>query len=61
MPLINYNLVKRIILKYKIIEEKDLNRILSPEEMTLAKEADKELILKIKDSENYKKFLESCL
>ena len=53
--------IKNTILKYKIIEEKDLNRILSPEEMTLAREADKELILKIKDNENYKRFLESCL
>ena len=54
----NNKSIKEIILKYKIIEEKDLSKILSPEEMTQAKEADRELIDKIKNSENYKKILE---
>ena len=55
----NNESVKNTILKYKLIEEQDLNKILSPEEMTQPKEADKELIFKIKNSGNYKKILES--
>jgi len=50
--------IKEIILKYNIIGENDLNKILSPEEMTQPKEIDLELVDKIKKSENYKKFLE---
>ena len=55
----NNSTIKETILKYKIIEEKDLDKILSPDEMTQPKEADKELINKIKNSENYRKFLEN--
>ncbi|MBI1935523.1 aspartate ammonia-lyase [Candidatus Woesearchaeota archaeon] len=51
--------IKNTILKYKLIEENDLNKILSPEEMTQPKEAYQELIFKIKNSENYKKFMEN--
>ena len=50
--------VKEVILKYKLIDEYDLNKILSPEEMTVAKEANSDLIKKIKNNNNYKKFLE---
>ena len=53
----NYT-IKEIILKYKLIDETDLNRILSPEEMTKPQEADLKLIEKIKNSPNYKMFLE---
>ncbi|MBI2657974.1 aspartate ammonia-lyase [Candidatus Woesearchaeota archaeon] len=55
----NNNSIKETILKYGLIEEKDLNRILSPEEMTQPKEADKEIMFKIKNSEGYKKILEN--
>ncbi len=48
--------VKEIILKYKLIDEKDLNRILSHEGMTQPKEIDLKLIDKIKNSENYRMF-----
>src|SRR3989338_4471072 len=54
----NNSSIKDTILKYKLIDEKDLNKILSPEEMTQPKEADKELIFKIKNNESYKGFLE---
>ncbi|MBI4143486.1 aspartate ammonia-lyase [Candidatus Woesearchaeota archaeon] len=54
----NKTSIKNIILKYKLIDEEDLNRILSPEEMTQPKEPDKELIFKIKNSESYKGILE---
>jgi aspartate ammonia-lyase len=54
----NNSTIKEIILKYKLIEENDLNKILSPEEMTVPKETDRKLIEKIKNSENYNKFLE---
>ncbi|MBI4452122.1 aspartate ammonia-lyase [Candidatus Woesearchaeota archaeon] len=50
--------IKDVVLKYKLIDEIDLNRILSPEEMTKPKEPDKKLIEKIKDSDNYREFLE---
>ncbi len=50
--------IKDAILRHKLIEEKDLNKILSPEEMTQPKEADRKLILKIKNNKNYKGFLE---
>ena len=53
----NDSTIKETVLKYKLIEEKDLNKILSPEEMTQPKEADRKLIEKIKNSPNYKKFL----
>ena len=49
---------KETVLKYKLIDENDLNKILSPEDMTAAKEADLKLIGKIKSSENYRGFLE---
>jgi len=51
--------IKEIVLKHKLIDEKDLDKILSPQEMTQPKEPDKSLISKIKSSENYKKFLEN--
>jgi aspartate ammonia-lyase len=50
--------VKEVILKYQLIDENDLNKILSPEEMTQPKEIDIKLIEKIKNSENYRKFME---
>ena len=50
--------IKTTILRYKLINESDLNKIVSPEEMTQPKEANRELINKIKNNENYKKFLE---
>ena len=50
--------IKDVVLKYKLIEENDLNKLLSPEEMTRPKEADKKLIEKIKNNQYYKKFLE---
>ena len=53
--------IKDIILKYKLVEEEDLRKILSPEEMTKPKEADKELIFKIKNGDNYMKILENML
>ena len=54
----NNSTIKDTVLKYKLIGEENLNKILSPEEMTQPREADQELISKIKDSDNYKKFLE---
>lgn len=50
--------IQETILKYKLIDEKDLNKILSPEEMTQPKEPDKELVFKIKNSDKYKEILE---
>ncbi|MBI2653614.1 aspartate ammonia-lyase [Candidatus Woesearchaeota archaeon] len=55
----NNKSIKEVILKYRLIEEEDLNKILSPEEMTQPKEPDKELIFKIKNSGSYKRFVES--
>jgi aspartate ammonia-lyase len=54
----NNQSLKNTILKYNLIDENDLNKILSPEEMTKPKEPDRELIFKIKNSERYKKILE---
>ena len=51
--------IKNVVLKYKLIDEEDLNRILSLKEMTNPKEPDKDLIFKIKNNKNYKKFLEN--
>ena len=47
-----------VILKYGLIDEKDLDNILSPKEMTQPKEPDNGFIFKIKNSENYKRVLE---
>ena len=55
----NSSSIKDIILKYKLIEEEDLNKILSPEEMTQPKEPDKEIIFRVKNSDEYKKMLEN--
>jgi aspartate ammonia-lyase len=55
----NNSSIKETILKYKLIDEKDLNRILSPQEMTQPKEPDKEMVFRIKNSGSYKKILES--
>ena len=54
----NDSTIKKAVLKYKLIDEKDLSKILSPEEMTQPKEADRKLIEKIKNSESYREFLE---
>ena len=51
--------IKEIVLKYKLIDEKDLNKILSPDEMTKPKEIDLKMADKIKNSDDYKKFLEN--
>jgi len=51
--------IKDTVLKYNLIYEKDLNKILSPEEMTQPRETDPELISKIQDSKEYKKFSEN--
>ena len=53
----NNQSIKNIILKYKLIDEKDLDKILSPEEMTKPKEIDMNFVDKIKNSESYKKIL----
>ncbi len=50
--------IKQMVLKYHLIDENDLDKILSPEEMTKPVEIDIGLVNKIKNSENYKKFLE---
>ena len=50
--------IKDIVLKRKLIDEKDLNKILSHEEMTKPKEIDIDLANKIKNSESFTKFLE---
>lgn len=50
--------VKDTVLKYNLIEEEDLERILSPEEMTQPVMIDMELVSKIKESESYKEFLQ---
>ncbi len=55
----NNSIIRDIVLKYGLIEEEDLDLILSPEEMTQPKEPDNELISKIKNSESYRKFLQS--
>ena len=49
--------IKEVILKHELIEEKDLDKILSPEEMTQPKEPDNGLINGIKSRESYKMFL----
>ncbi len=54
----NNSTIKEIIFKYKLVEEKDLDNILSPEEMTQPGEIDLKLAEKIKNSESYKEFLE---
>lgn len=53
------SIISDIVLKHNLIEKEDLDLILSPEEMTQPKEPDNELISKIKNSENYKRFLQS--
>ena len=50
--------IKEMVLKYNLIDESDLNKILSPGEITQPKEIDLKLAEKIKNSENYRKFLE---
>ena len=50
--------IKEIILKNGLMDEDSLNIILSPGEMTQPKESDRELIFRIKNSDNYKRFLE---
>ena len=47
-----------MVLRHNLINENDLNKILSPQEMTKPVEIDTQLINKIKNSENYKEFLE---
>ena len=42
-----------------LIDEYDLNKILSPQEMTKPAEIDIHLANKIKNGENYRKFLEN--
>lgn len=54
----NNSSIKEIILKYKLIDEYALSKILSPEEMTQPREPDAKLINAIRNSENYKMFLE---
>lgn len=49
--------IRNIVLKYKLIDEKDLDRVLSPEEMTQPKEIDLKLVNKIRDSQNYRGFI----
>ena len=53
----NDSTIKEAVLKYNLIEEEDLDRILSPEEMTKPTIIDLDLISKIKNSESYKEFL----
>ena len=55
----NDSTIKETVLKYGLIEEEDLDRILSPEEMTQPAIIDMELVSKIKESESYRKFLQS--
>ena len=55
----NNSTIKEMILKYKLIDENDLNKILSPEEMTQPGEIDLRLAEKIKTSDSYKLFLEN--
>ena len=50
--------IKDVILKNGLMDEKSLNVILSPGEMTQPKEPDRELIFRIKNSDNYKRFLD---
>lgn len=55
----NNLIIRDAVLKYNLIQEEDLDLILSPEEMTQPREPDKELVSKIKSSESYRKFLQS--
>ena len=55
----NNSTIKEMVLKNGLIDEKDLDKILSPEEMTKPKEIDLNLVNKIKNSESYKEFLDS--
>ncbi|HLC62510.1 MAG TPA: aspartate ammonia-lyase [Candidatus Nanoarchaeia archaeon] len=55
----NNSTIKEMVLKYKLIDEYDLNKILSPQEMTKPAEIDIHLANKIKNGENYRKFLEN--
>jgi len=50
--------IKDTTLRYKLVDEKDLNKILSPEGMTAPKEPDRKLMEKIKNNANLKKFVE---
>ena len=49
--------IKEMVLKYELIDETDLNKILAPEEMTKPVEIDTGLINKIKNSQSYNLFL----
>lgn len=49
--------IKEIILKYNLIEENNLNKILGPEEMTKPVEPDMALISRIRASDSYSQFL----
>ncbi len=51
--------IKEIILKYGLIEEGDLNNILSPEEMTKPVSLNEKLIFNIKSNVAYGKFLKN--
>src|SRR3989338_4720243 len=55
----NNSTIKETILKYNLIEEEDLGRILSPEEMTQPVMIDMELVSKIKESKSYINFLQN--
>jgi len=54
----NNSTIKETVLKYNLIEEEELDRILSPEEMTKPVMIDMELVFKIKESGSYKEFLQ---
>ncbi|MBI2651330.1 hypothetical protein HYX01_02575 [Candidatus Woesearchaeota archaeon] len=59
-PVLQKNLnasIKEVILEYSLIAKEDLEKILSPKEMTQPKEPDKELINKIKSGKGYMEFL----
>jgi len=55
----NDSTIKETVLKYNLIEGEDLDRILSPEEMTKPVMIDMELVSKIKESGSYKNFLQT--
>ena len=55
----NNSTIKETVLKYNLIEEEYLDRILSPEEMTKPVMIDMELVSKIKESGSYKEFLQT--
>ncbi|HLG23402.1 MAG TPA: aspartate ammonia-lyase [Candidatus Nanoarchaeia archaeon] len=53
----NGRTIRETVLKYNLVDESDLRKILSPEEMTKPKEADRKIIDKIKNNPDFINFI----